>query len=375
MILYRNNSLSLRLSILALLLFTVTFTTMGCFNIGPHVMKQEWLKYNNVISNIEDQQNLLNLVRLRYNDSPKMLAVTNINSQLLLGVADDSGMSYGLGENAGPLGNRFNFSLFPKYEDKPTITYQPLQGEKFVKNVLEQISLDVLMLLHNSGWSIERIFRLCVQDINGIQNAPGASGPTPDYAPEYKDFLTVAELLRTLQKQNLVNFEYETIDGEITVVFSLAEEAIELPEAFKLIEMLRLTPKETDYPMLSNEMDHNPNLVRIRTRSVMGLLYYLSQSVEVPHEDVREGKAVATKYEDGRPFYWSDLFSDLFQIKSSSEKPSNAFVSIKYRGSWFYIDDTDVESKRTYSLFGQIFAIQAGKIKAERPTLTLPIGR
>ncbi len=375
MILYRNNSLSLRLSILALLLFTVTFTTMGCFNIGPHVMKQEWLKYNNVISDIEDQQNLLNLVRLRYNDSPKMLAVTNINSQLLLGVADDSGMSYALGENAGPLGNRFNFSLFPKYEDKPTITYQPLQGEKFVKNVLEQISLDVLMLLHNSGWSIERIFRLCVQDINGIQNAPGASGPTPDYAPEYKDFLTVAELLRTLQKQNLVNFEYETIDGEITVVFSLAEEAIELPEAFKLIEMLRLTPKETDYPMLSNEMDHNPNLVRIRTRSVMGLLYYLSQSVEVPHEDVREGKAVATKYEDGRPFYWSDLFSDLFQIKSSSEKPSNAFVSIKYRGSWFYIDDTDVESKRTYSLFGQIFAIQAGKIKAERPTLTLPIGR
>ena len=348
---------------------------MGCFNIGPHVMKQEWLKYNNVISDIEDQQNLLNLVRLRYNDSPKMLAVTNINSQLLLGVADDSGMSYALGENAGPLGNRFNFSLFPKYEDKPTITYQPLQGEKFVKNVLEQISLDVLMLLHNSGWSIERIFRLCVQDINGIQNAPAASGPTPDYAPEYKDFLTVAELLRTLQKQNLVNFEYETIDGEITVVFSLAEEAIELPEAFKLIEMLRLTPKETDYPMLSNEMDHNPNLVRIRTRSVMGLLYYLSQSVEVPHEDVREGKAVATKYEDGRPFYWSDLFSDLFQIKSSSEKPSNAFVSIKYRGSWFYIDDTDVESKRTYSLFGQIFAIQAGKIKAERPTLTLPIGR
>ncbi len=374
MILYRNNSFSLRLNILALLLFTMTFTTIGCINIGPHVMKQEWLKYNNVISDIRNQQNLLNLVRLRYNDSPTMLAVTNINSQLLLGT-DDSGISYALGENAGPLGNRFNFSLFPKYEDKPTITYQPLQGEKFVTNVLEQISLDVLMLLHNSGWSIERIFRLCVQDINGIQNAPGASGPTPDYAPEYKDFLTVAELLRTLQKRNFVNFEYETIDGESTVVFSLAEEALELPETHKLVEMLRLTPKETNYPILRNEMDHNPNLVRIRTRSVMGLLYYLSQSVEVPQEDVRKGKLTTTKYADGRPFYWSDLFSHLFQIKSSSEKPSDAFVSIKYRGSWFYIDDTDVESKRTYSLFSQIFAIQAGKIKVERPTLTLPIGR
>ncbi len=127
--------------------------------------------------------------------------------------------------------------------------------------------------------------------------------------------------------------------------------------------------------MLRNEMDHNPNRVRIRTRSVMGLLYYLSQSVEVPQEDVRKGKLTTTKYADGRPFYWSDLFSNLFQIKSSSEKPSDSFVSIEYRGSGFYIDDTDVESKRTYSLFSQIFAIQAGKIKVERPTLTLPIGR
>ncbi len=374
MILYGKNSFSLRLNILALLLFAITLTTIGCINIGPRAMEQEWLKYNHVISNVKNQQNLLNLVRLRYNDSTTMLVVTNINSQLLLG-SEDSGMSYSFSESANQLGNRFNFSLVPKYEDKPTITYQPLQGEKFVKNVLDQISLDVIMLLNNSGWSIERIFRLCVQDINGIQNAPGASGPTPDYAPEYKDFLTVAKLMRKLQTRNFINFEYESINGQSTLVFSLAEEALELPETLKLVEMLRITPGKTDYPILRNEMDHNPNQVRIRTRSVMGLLYYLSQSVEVPQVDVLKGKLTTTKYADGHPFYWSDLFNNLFQIKSSSEKPSDPFVSMKYRGSWFYIDDTDVESKRTYSLFRQIFAIQAGKIKVERPTLTLPIGR
>ncbi len=374
MIRYENNSFSLRLNILVLFLFTMIFTTIGCINIGPHVMKHEWLKYNNAINNIKNQQNLLNLVRLRYNDSPTMLVVTNINSQLLLGT-DELGLDYTFVEGAAPPGDIFSFSLFPKYEDRPTITYQPLQGEKFVKNVLDQISLDVLILLHNSGWSVERIFRLCVQDINGIRNAPGASGPTPDYAPEYKDFLAVAELLRTLQKRNFVNFEYESIDSESTLVFSLAKEALELPETLKLVEMLRLTPGKTDYPMIRNEMDHNPNLVRIRTRSVMGLLYYLSQSVEVPQEDVRDGKLTTTKYTDGRLFYWSDIFKGLFQIKSCSKQPSDAFVSMKYRGNWFYIDDTDVESKRTYSLFRQIFAIQAGKVKVDRPTLTLPIGR
>ena len=374
MIRYKNNSFTLRLNIFALLFFTIICSTIGCFNIGPHAMQHEWLKYNNVISNIEDQQNLLNLVKLRYNDSPKMLAVTNINSQLLLGT-EDSGFDYTAIEGSGGLGDIFNFTLFPKYEDKPTITYQPLQGEKFVKSMLEQISLDVLLLLNNSGWSVERIFRLCVQDINGIRNAPGASGPTPDYAPEYKEFLTVAKLMRTLQKSNLSNVEYELVDGKSTLAFSLAKEALELSETHKLVEMLRLTPGRAEYPIRMNDVDHNPNFIRLRTRSVMGILYLLSQSVEVPQEDVEKGKLTTTKYADGRPFYWSNLFSSLFQIKSSSDKPSDAFVSIKYRGSWFYIDDTDVESKRTYALFSQIFAIQAGKIEVERPTLTLPIGR
>jgi hypothetical protein len=337
-------------------------------------MKNEWLKYNRVISGIKNQQDLLNFVRLRYNDSPTMLAVTNINSQLLFG--GNAQGTYAFAEGPAKNGaDTFLFSLLPKYEDKPTITYQPLQGEKFVKNVLEQISLDVLMLLHNSGWSVERIFRLCVQDINGIQNAPSASGPTPDSAPEYENFLSVAKLMRKLQKRNFINFEYETIDGKSTIVLRFAKESLTLPETLKLVKKLRLTPDKKYYPILLNNMDHDPNFVSIRTRSVMGLLYYLSQSVEVPQEDIRSGRLTTTKYADGSPFCWGDIFDSLFQIKSSSEVPSDTYMSVKYRGNWFYLDDMDIESKRTYSLFKQIFAIQAGKIKVEVPALTLPIGQ
>lgn len=67
--------------------------------------------------------------------------------------------------------------------------------------------------------------------------------------------------------------------------------------------------------------------------------------------------------------------SNVIYFKSSSEEPSDSFVSIKYRGRWFYIDDTDIEAKGTYALLSQIFAIQASKIKTEGPILTLPIGR
>ncbi len=159
------------------------------------------------------------------------------------------------------------------------------------------------------------------------------------------------------------------------IALCFAKKALALPETLKLVEILCLTPGKTHYPMLMNDMNHDPNSIGIRTRSVMGLLYYLSQSVEVPQEDVRSGRLTTTRCADGSPFCWSDIFNNLFQIKFSSKRPSDAYMSLKYRGSWFYLDDTDIESKRSYSLFKQIFAIQAGKIKIEKPILTLPLGR
>ena len=40
---------------------------------------------------------------------------------------------------------------------------------------------------------------------------------------------------------------------------------------------------------------------------------------------------------------------------SSDKRPENAATAIFYRGSWFYIDDSDLDSKSTFSMLGQIF--------------------
>ena len=55
-------------------------------------------------------------------------------------------------------------------------------------------------------------------------------------------------------------------------------------------------------------------------------------------------------------------------------KPDNAFVSVPYRGAWFYIADDDLNSKSTFTLLKQLFSLQAGQIKEAGPTLTLPVG-
>jgi len=61
------------------------------------------------------------------------------------------------------------------------------------------------------------------------------------------------------------------------------------------------------------------------------------------------------------------------RIASSSMPPDNAYVAVRYRGSWFYVNDSDLTSKSTFSLLMQLFALRAGDVKSAGPVLTLPV--
>jgi hypothetical protein len=107
----------------------------------------------------------------------------------------------------------------------------------------------------------------------------------------------------------------------------------------------------------------------------MATMYYVSQAVEAPEDDERAGRVTVTVHEDGRRFDWREVTEDLIQIHSAGLRLSNASVSVRHRGSWFYVDDSDLEGKSTFALLEQLFALQAGEIASEGPILTLPVGR
>jgi sulfhydrogenase subunit alpha len=113
----------------------------------------------------------------------------------------------------------------------------------------------------------------------------------------------------------------------------------------------------------------------LETRSVLGILYFLSESVEAPSKDVQEGKVSITRYDSGELFDWTLITGKLLQIKTQPSKPNQASVAVYYRRSWFYIDDSDLESKSTFSLLSQLIALQSGKTDRVLPVLTLPLGK
>ncbi len=51
-------------------LYVLPFLALGCGTLGPSAIKGERINYNSAIQRSNDEQLLLNLVRLKYRDTP-----------------------------------------------------------------------------------------------------------------------------------------------------------------------------------------------------------------------------------------------------------------------------------------------------------------
>lgn len=341
----------------------------ACARLGPTTLHVERNKYNLAVQRTNDEQLLLNLVRLKYRDTPLFLEVTSVTSQFTLKTSADASASLS-SSRAGIFGLGAGVEL----SEKPTVSYTPLQGEKFIKQLLAPISMQSIALMYHSGWSIDRIFRLCLQRMSDLKNATGASGPTPERAPDFEDFARASKLLRFLHVRDAIDILHDPNQNPPGLILRIDPDAWELPEMRELAGLLKVEPGKNRYTLSTNPVLDAPNHVVVTPRSLLGVMFYLSQAVEVSLEDQKLGKVTRTVSVSGDPFDWSRVTGDLLNIKSQPGKPEQAAVSIYYRDSWFYIHDSDLNSKSTFSLLAQLFYLQAGDFKSIEPVLTLPVG-
>jgi len=351
-----------------LLLFAIS-QILACTQLGPKFIEGSRTEYNIAMSHTETEQLLLNLVRLRYGDSPYFLEATALNTQFLLAptVAASSVLDFN-GNNS------YGFSGKLAYEEKPTVTYTPLKGQDFVRQMLSRISVETIVLLDSSGWSTARVLNLCVESMNGLDNASKASGPTPMLAPDISKFRRSVHLLNILQDAGQWRLRNTSENGSYSHVMRFKSPSEKNENFIKLASLLNLSPDSLEYEVLLSSGDDNQARIRLETRSFMGVMYFLSQSVEIPPSDIELGKVRITLDESGNTFSWSNVTGDLMSIKSASSRPTKAAAAVEYRGSWFYIDDSDLQSKSTLQLLGQLFALQSKGGINNAPILTLPIG-
>ena len=351
---------------------TLIATLTACNAVGPSVLRSGRQDYNEVVQLTASEQLLLNLVRLRYLEPPLFLEVASVTASYQM----ESGLGVGASvpNQQSAAGTVFSPTLRAAFLEKPTISFVPLQGDKFVSQLLSPISLDKLLLLFHSGWSVERILRVCVQRLNGVPNAPSASGPTPAEAPDFHAFLRLARQLRALQLKGQLDLAAagEEDPGALLLLVDAAAEGGDELKAVR--ESLGAPADARRFVLRPGVGRGEEGRLTIQTRSLLGSLFYVSQGVRVGADDVAEGRVPVTRITGGPAFDWDELLGDLFRVHVDESPPAGACVSVHHRGHTFVLDDADLDSKATFAFLSQLFALQAGNASGQSPLLTLSVG-
>jgi hypothetical protein len=369
----------------------------GCAALGPKMMHNARIEYNDVFADSWNKQLLLNLVRAKYGEPPLFLELGSLTTQYSIeagaavnplwtrpdAVTDTvtraAGTVAARSTSRGPgSGDEYKHGVTASYYERPTATFSPLQGHDYVTRLMSPIPLESLVLLTASGWSIERVLSMCAQRINGVPNAPSASGPTPSYAPKYENFARAVALLREMQVDDHFTVEISGEPGKrsMTLVMGAVEEHPRADEVRELLNLPEDLARIAVRPAwVGGDDDNTQAELVVQTRSLMGVFNYLANAVEVPEQDVKAGWVVRTRTEDGEDFDWKRVVGKVMCIHSSETPPSEAYVSVRHKGHWFYVAESDLNSKFTFSFLANLFYLQSGDSKGMVPLLTLPVSQ
>jgi hypothetical protein len=362
---------------------TILFWAMSCSvstgcvgRLGPAALGLTRTHYNQAAQRTGSEELLLNLVRLRYRDTPYFLQIASLSTNLRTQAGlNGRGIFPSRGPDIGEIGANF------AYEESPTITYTPLVGDRFVSQLLEPVDPGVLVLLSHAGWSMDRFLRLFVQEIGGVPNAPTASGPTPEQMPEFEEFRRVSELLRTLQSRRQVALlrgaltgRGNAIEDEGGILLRFSPEALETGEYAELRDRLGLDPDRKTFELVTGLGARAPWRINVVLRSVLSAMFYVSHGIEVPEADLEANSVTTTRESTGGEFDWDRLTGSLLTVRCGNAK-GNPYASVEYRGHTFFIEDSDLDSKSTFSMLTLVLALQAGELPTGGPILTLPVAQ
>lgn len=255
----------------------------GCM--GSLAMRSTRLSYNLSYSVTNDQEILLNIVRLRYAESPNFMDLPAITSQI-------EASSNGNGQSTTVPGLGTWGGLF-HLRDAPTLSYTPRTGYNVSSTLFRTLSAETLLDISPGGNS-EIFFLAFVDSINGVRNAPLATSPIgkvlesnaeyrfgvenflelqrrgsiglrlakhklPPTEPVKVSMMTGTDLVNAAEKDYKFqkNGELVEVIHQDTVLAAVIDPpALDSPEVAALTQIFKLRPGRTVYRVMSMEKNH-----------------------------------------------------------------------------------------------------------------------
>lgn len=384
------------------LVLLASFLNVSCTSFGAEKVISSHTGYNESVQLTVSREVLTNIVRSRYLDPMQFLTVSAINAQFSVNVGGTAGVA-GIGQagSSGQAGGSIGYS------DSPTITFVPQSDNAFYKSlnsaftVSESIAFGQMYrsALSQSDWQTF-LLSLSFASINGTNDFV-AGKYNKHYDQKIVALVRLLQLGAEYQQVPEWDFDVSTIakdkvtaedkidafrrglyfvdegDGKnmrlarYRLAVALALPAPDEPRVVEALEVLGVTPGRAKYiirpPTDAMPGETDPYAIWVTSRSMTDVISIASRFVEVPAEHSEIVPAI-----DKTERTSSDKS---IRIRSSKQEPPYPY-RVQHRGYWFYIEDTDINSRVFLEAVVAAYTSRVGLQQSGegQPDVVIPIG-
>jgi len=330
---------------------------------------QDRLDYASAIGNSWKQQTLLNIVKLRYADMPIFLEVAQVIAGYQLQSAIGGSFTAGNFNAAliGPFTASGSANAAGTYTDRPTVIYQPLTGVDFLKRLMTPVPPSSVLFMLQSGYSADRIMPIMLDSINGLNNESNRLRRPAD-----PKFIRLIQLMREGQLAGAIQIRIEQPKGggeSSVLIFGPSKDPQLAARGSELKSILGIKPDLRELRVNYGGYSGKDDEIDMMTRSMLQIMLEFAAVVQVPESDVVQGKAAPGLVDTQAP---GALIGPPLRVLVTDTRPKDAYVAVQYNERWFWIADTDIQSKYTFAVIMLMFSIADTGAKGSAPIVTIP---
>lgn len=341
----------------------------ACAPIGPAALRTDSVDYADALGEASKRLTLLNIVKLRYADSPTFLSTSQIvagyqrqaNAAATAVLRADGHLNFQDTGGSLVVGGAFG--------DNPTITFSPVSGPEFGALLLSPIPPADLFGLIQGGVPADLVLGLGVSQVNGIRNSfiaqPGEGAGDPRFGE-------LVDLAVALRAAGLLQLRSEGEGPARRPHLVLADAPGQAgDQARRLGTLLGQDGARRDFALVYGSGPGAAGRIEVLTRSIAEIMKDLASRIPVPAADVAAGRTHASlRSVEGA----ATRAGIALRTGERPPLPEETFASVRYRGRWFWIDDRDFRSKRVLSFLVALLSLaESGKTKG-LPVITIPTG-
>jgi hypothetical protein len=340
----------------------------SCTLVGPATVNSGRLAYNESIVETNNQQLLLLVLRNRYGERGNLLALNSVTANV--SVTTKVSTQLGFGNSDDYLSNLVPFGAGVVYEENPTIFYSPVGGEKYADRLMSPLSLRELMLFASNLTNPARVYFTFVSRISDIHNPSFLYDSNP-VDPRFSRLIELFSKLDKAQRLHWTSNSQHSDRYSIVIDHYWPNYSADVAEIYKLLDLSgpEIFSSRMEIPVSFGADNPVEGGVSISTRSIYNLLEIMSAAIDVPEQDQVSGRALS--------YPPAGLVGQKLRVRRANDAPEGASTAVQYRDAWYYIDDTNQNTKLFFRLVTTLMSVSIADSTSNdaTPLLTVPVSK